>query len=454
MSTKTPNTTITKVKKKDQASTVSDAKNLGNAELHLDGKTYKLPICEGSEKERGVDITKLRAESSYITVDPGYGNTGSCTSDITYIDGEKGILRYRGIPIDELAQKSNFLETSHLLIYGKLPTRPELDDFSHLITVHSMIHEDMKRLFVGYPATAHPMSILSSMICSLSSYYPDCLEPGLKAADINIIRLISKIITIAAFSYKKSIGQPFIGPVNTLSYVENFLNMMFAVPAEKYPIDADVVKALEMILILHADHEQNCSTSTVRMVGSSQANIYSAVSAGICALWGPLHGGANQAVIEMLTELHDEKMDPREYLNQVKDKKSGIRLMGFGHRVYKNFDPRAKILKASCDVILEKLGVQDPLLDIAKKLEKVALEDSYFIERKLYPNVDFYSGIILRAIGIPVNMFTVIFAIGRLPGWIAQWREMLQAPDVKISRPRQIYTGPTQQSYTPIEKRK
>lgn len=433
---------------------MSQSKMIGDAELRLPGgKSVKLPVHEGSEKEIGIDITNLRAESGAITLDPGYANSGSCLSSITYIDGDKGILRYRGIPIEELAEKSSFLEVSYLLIYGKLPTRKELSDLSQQITHHSMIHEDMKRFFTGYPVTAHPMSILSSMICSLSSYYPDSLEPGLKYADINIVRILSKVSTIAAFSYKKSIGQPFIGPLNRLSYVENFLNMMFAVPAEPYELDADAVRALEMILVLHADHEQNCSTSTVRMVGSSQANLYASMSSGICALWGPLHGGANQAVIEMLSDLRTEGTDIKSFVSQVKDKKSGSRLMGFGHRVYKNFDPRAKILKSACDRILKKMGIEDPLLDLAKELEEVALKDPYFIERKLYPNVDFYSGIILRAIGIPVNMFTVMFAIGRMPGWIANWREMLMAPGLKIARPRQIYTGPTITEYVPIEKR-
>ncbi len=433
---------------------MSQTKLLGDAELRLPGgKTVKLPVHEGSEKEAGIDITNLRAETGAITLDPGYANSGSCLSSITYIDGDKGILRYRGIPIEELAEKSSFLEASYLLIYGKLPTQKELTVFSEQITHHSMIHEDMKRFFTGYPATAHPMSILSSMICSLCSYYPDSLEPGLKYADINIVRILSKVSTIAAFSHKKSMGQPFIGPVNKFSYVENFLNMMFAVPAEPYHIDPDAVRALEMILVLHADHEQNCSTSTVRMVGSSQANLYASVSSGICALWGPLHGGANQAVIEMLEMLQREGTDIKSFVTQVKDKKSGSRLMGFGHRVYKNFDPRAKILKNACDKILGKLGVQDPMLDLAKQLEEVALKDPYFIERKLYPNVDFYSGIILRALGIPVNMFTVMFAIGRMPGWIANWREMLMAPGLKIARPRQIYTGPVLSPYVPIAQR-
>lgn len=434
---------------------MSQSKLIGEAELRLPGdKTVKLPVHEGSEKEVGIDITNLRAASGAITLDPGYANSGSCLSSITYIDGDEGILRYRGIPIEELAEKSTFLEVSYLLIYGKLPTQKELDDFSSQITHHSMIHEDMKRFFTGYPVTAHPMSILSSMICSLSSYYPDSLEPGLKYADMNIVRILSKVSTIAAFSHKKSIGQPFIGPVNRLNYAENFLNMMFAVPAEPYQVDADAARALEMILVLHADHEQNCSTSTVRMVGSSQANLYASVSSGICALWGPLHGGANQAVIEMLDTLQREGTDIKSFVSQVKDKKSGSRLMGFGHRVYKNFDPRAKILKSACDKILGKMGIKDPMLDLAKELEEAALKDPYFIERKLYPNVDFYSGIILRAIGIPVNMFTVIFAIGRMPGWIANWKEMLMSPGLKIARPRQIYTGPTLNSYVPIQQRR
>lgn len=433
---------------------MSQSKLIGEAELRLPGnKIVKLPVHEGSEKEVGIDITNLRAESGAITLDPGYANSGSCLSSITYIDGDKGILRYRGIPIEELAEKSSFLESSYLLIYGKLPTQKELDAFSSQITHHSMIHEDMKRFFTGYPVTAHPMSILSSMICSLSSYYPDSLEPGLKYADMNIVRILSKVSTIAAFSHKKSMGQPFIGPLNKFSYVENFLNMMFAVPAEPYHLDPDAVRALEMILVLHADHEQNCSTSTVRMVGSSQANLYASVSAGICALWGPLHGGANQAVIEMLSTLQAEGTDIKSFVAQVKDKKSGSRLMGFGHRVYKNFDPRAKILKNACDKILGKMGIKDPMLDLAKELEETALKDPYFIERKLYPNVDFYSGIILRAIGIPVNMFTVMFAIGRMPGWIANWREMLMSSGLKIARPRQIYTGPVLTGYTPIQNR-
>jgi citrate synthase len=428
-------------------------KTLGDAELKLDGKVTKLPVYEGSEGERGIDIAKLRQDTSYVTFDPGYGNTGSCMSSITYIDGEKGILRYRGIPIEELAEHSSFLETSYLLIYGKLPTPSELETFSDHITRHSMIHEDMKRFFHGYPAAAHPMSIISSMICSLSSYYPDCLENKPETVELNIFRLLAKVNTVAAFSYKKSIGQPFIGPLNHLGYVENFLNMMFAVPAEPYEVDPVAAHALEMILVLHADHEQNCSTSTVRIVGSSQANLYASISAGICALWGPLHGGANQEVLEMLEGIEQQGRDVEGFIRRVKDKHESVKLMGFGHRVYKNFDPRAKILKRACDEVLAKLGVKTPLLEIAKRLEEVALKDPYFIERKLYPNVDFYSGIILRALGIPLDMFTVIFTIGRMPGWIAQWKEMRDTPGLRISRPRQIYTGPTKQPYIPIHKR-
>ncbi len=434
---------------------MSNYKKIGEAELKIDNKTVKLPLYEGTEKEKAADISNLRAETGVITMDTGYGNTGSCSSSITYIDGEKGILRHRGIPIEELAAQSSFLEVSYLLIYGHLPNKKELADFMTGVTRHSMIHEDMKRFFNNYPATAHPMSILSSMICSLSSYYPDCYTCDPASVDLNISRLIAKVNTIAAFSYKKSIGQPFIGPVNRLTYVENFLNMMFAVPAEKYELDPVFSKALELFLILHADHEQNCSTSTVRMVGSSLANLYASISAGICALWGPLHGGANQAVIEMLTQIEKEGGDVEGFVQKIKDnKKQGIKLMGFGHRVYKNFDPRAKILKQACDDVLKKIGKSTRLLDLARKLEEVALKDSYFIERKLYPNVDFYSGILLRAIGIPINMFTVMFAIGRMPGWIAQWKEMLESPDLKISRPRQIYTGPEKQAYVPIDKRK
>lgn len=424
------------------------------AELKVDGKTYKFPVIVGTEGEKAIDIRKLRDDSGYITLDSGYGNTGSCLSAITFIDGEKGILRYRGIPIQELAEKSSFVETAFLLIYGHLPTKTELDRFSQGLTRHSLIHEDMLHFYDGYPSTAHPMAILSSMVCSLSAYYPSDLNPADEAArDLLITRVLSKIRTIAAYSYKKSIGQPVVYPKNSLSYCANFLNMMFSVPSEPYEVDPDVVRALNTLLILHADHEQNCSTSTVRLVGSSDANLFASLAAGICALWGPKHGGANQAVVEMLEEIHNNGGDVKKAVAMAKDKDSGFRLMGFGHRVYKNYDPRAEVIKKECDKILAKKHVKDPLLDIAKKLEEEALKDPYFAERKLYPNVDFYSGVIYRALGIPTDMFTVMFALGRLPGWIAQWREMVMTGDNRIGRPRQIYTGPTETKYVPIEKR-
>ena len=425
------------------------------AELKLEGKTYELPVVIGTEGEKGIDIRQLRAKTNHITLDSGYGNTGSCQSAVTFIDGEKGILRYRGIPIEQLAEKSTFVETSYLLIYGQLPTREQLSKFSELLTRHSMVHEDLLHFFDGYPSTAHPMAILSSMVCSLSSYYPDWLDPYDEEHRNQIIpRVLSKIRTIAAYSYKKSIGQPVIYPKNALSYCANFLYMMFAVPAEPFEVDEDLVKTLNMLLILHADHEQNCSTSTVRMVGSSGANLFAAIAAGICALWGPLHGGANQAVIEMLDQINKSGHDVKKIVEMSKDKNSKVRLMGFGHRVYKSYDPRAKVIKVHCDRILAKRNVKDPLLDIAKRLEEVALNDPYFQERNLYPNVDFYSGVIYRAIGIPTNMFTVMFALGRLPGWIAQWREMVIGETGRIDRPRQIYTGNNAVDYVPIESRK
>lgn len=429
-----------------------DFRKISEARIELDGKVYSYPVYEGTEKERAIDISSLRNDTGHVTLDIGYGNTGSCTSAITFIDGEKGILRYRGIPIQELAEHSTFLEVSYLLIYGRLPGAAELNDFATNITRHTMIHEDMKRFFNGYPPNAHPMSVLSSMIVSLSSYYPDCMKNDPGSVQLNIYRLLSKIATIAAFSYKKSIGQPFVGPLNRFGYIENFLHMMFSVPAESYEVDRVISRALEKILILHADHEQNCSTSTVRLVGSSQANIYASISAGICALWGPLHGGANQAVLEMLEDILDQGGDVKAFIQKVKDKKSGGRLMGFGHRVYKNYDPRAVILKKSADEVLALLKAHSPLLDVAKTLEAETLKDPYFAERKLYPNVDFYSGIILRAIGIPLNMFTVMFAIGRLPGWIAQWKEQNEA-GIKIGRPRQVYTGPALSGYIPPDRR-
>jgi len=424
---------------------------MSTAKLIVEGKEYELPVVVGTENETGVDITQLRAKSGAITLDPGYGNTGSCQSAITYIDGDKGILRYRGYPIEQVAEHATFVEVCYLLIYGHLPSEAELAAFSDKLTRHSLIHEDMKKFFEGFPQSAHPMAILSSMIASLSAYYPDATKEG--DADLNIIRLLSKAKTIAAFSYKKSVGQPFIYPQNHLSYTENFMHMMWAVPAEPYAVSPVVDRALNLLLILHADHEQNCSTSTVRMVGSSDANLFASISAGVCALWGPLHGGANQQVIEMLQQIRDAGGDYRRFVEMAKDKNSGFKLMGFGHRVYKNFDPRARILKQAADEVLAELGVTDPLLDIAKELERVALEDPYFVERKLYPNVDFYSGIIYRAMGIPTDMFTVMFALGRLPGWIAHWKEMVEDKSMRISRPRQIYTGATERDWVPVKKR-
>jgi citrate synthase len=424
------------------------------AELSLGSTKFEAHITTGSEGEKALDISSLRAKTGLVTIDPAYMNTASTKSAITFLDGEKGILRYRGIPIEQLAEQSTFVETSYLLIYGHLPNESELKKFSTLLTRHSLIHEDMKRFFDGFPSTAHPMAVLSSMVVSLSSYYPDALDVDNKdQIDITIARLMAKLRTIAAFAYKKSIGQPFVYPQNSLSYCANFLNMMFSVPAEAYEPDPEVVKVLNLLLILHADHEQNCSTSTVRMVGSSKANLFASISAGICALWGPLHGGANQEVIEMLEMIKKDGGDVAKYVELAKKKDSNFRLMGFGHRVYKNFDPRAKIIKTAADTVLAKLGLTDPLLDIAKGLEEAALRDSYFVERKLYPNVDFYSGIIYRALGFPTNMFTVLFALGRLPGWIAHWKEMMDDPTTKISRPRQIYTGPTVQDYVPLELR-
>lgn len=424
---------------------------MDSAKLILDGKEYELPTIVGSEGEVGVDISRFRQQSGKITIDTGYGNTGSCESGITFINGEQGILRYRGYPIEQVAEQATFPEVCYLLINGELPNRSELDQFAEDLTRHSMLHEDMKKFFEGFPPTAHPMAILSAMVASLSTYYPNSNRE--ERIDLNITRLLAKIITIAAFSYKKSIGQPFIYPRNDLHYTKNFLHMMFAVPAEPYHVSDVVDRALNMLLILHADHEQNCSTSTVRMVGSSEANLYASVAAGICALWGPLHGGANQKVIEMLQMIHNDGGDYQKYVDMAKDKNNDFRLMGFGHRVYKNFDPRARILKKAADDVLDDLKIDNPLLDIAKNLEKIALEDEYFVKRRLYPNVDFYSGIIYSAIDIPVNMFTVMFALGRLPGWIAHWKEMREDPKGRINRPRQIYTGPTERSYSPIDER-
>jgi citrate synthase len=421
------------------------------AKLILNNQEYEFPVIEGSEGELAIDFTKLRAQTGAVAFDPGYGNTGSCLSAITFIDGEQGILRYRGYPIEQLAEKSNFVEVCYLLIYGELPTPQQLADFQHRLTYHTLIHEDMKKFFEGYPPTAHPMAIMSSVAMSLSTYYPDSDDPEI--IDLNIVRLLAKFKTIAAFTYKRSIGQPFIYPRNDLAYAADFLHMLFAVPAEPYKVSDVLTRVLDLLLILHADHEQNCSTSTVRMVGSSKANLFASISAGISALWGPLHGGANQEVIEMLQMIHADGGDYRKYMDKAKDKNSGFRLMGFGHRVYKNFDPRALILKQAANDVLNELGIHDPLLDIAVNLEQIALNDSYFVERKLYPNVDFYSGIIYRAMGLPTNMFTVLFALGRLPGWIAQWKEMHDDSSTRINRPRQIYTGATARDYPALEKR-
>ncbi len=422
--------------------------------ITLGDTKLEAPVIVGTEDERAIDIGQLRAKTGYVTIDPAFMNTASVKSAITFIDGDKGILRYRGIPIEQLAEKSSFVETAYLLIYGHLPNEHQLQEWSEKLTRHSLLHEDMKHFFEGFSATAHPMAILSAMVSALSSYYPDSLDPdNVDQRDITIARLVSKVRTIAAFAYKKSIGQPFVYPKNSLSYCENFLNMMFSVPAEEYDVDPEFTSIMNLLLILHADHEQNCSTSTVRMVGSSKANLFASISAGICALWGPLHGGANQEVLEMLTAIHANGGDVKKYVAMAKDKNSGFKLMGFGHRVYKNFDPRAKIIKAAADKVLAKLGKKDALLDIAKALEEAALKDSYFVERKLYPNVDFYSGIIYRAMGFPTNTFTVLFALGRLPGWIAHWKEMIEDTSTKIARPRQIYTGPTAIEYVPLEKR-
>lgn len=424
------------------------------AKIELEGKVYELPVITGSENEKAIDISKLRALSGYITLDQGFKNTGSTQSDITFLDGENGILRYRGYTIEELAEKATFIEVAYLLIYGELPTQTQLENFQNTITKHTLVHEDMKQFFEAYPAQAHPMGILASMVCSLSTFYPESLNPNRseEAFDLTIHRLLAKLPTLAAWSYKNSMRHPFMYPKNNLDYCSNFLHMMFAMPTDEYQVDPVVSSALNKLLILHADHEQNCSTSTVRIVGSSQANLYAAISAGISALWGPLHGGANQAVIEMLEQIHNDGGDVDKWVLKAKDKDDSFRLMGFGHRVYKNFDPRATIIKKACDDVLEALGVNDPLLAIAKKLEKVALEDEYFKARNLYPNVDFYSGIIYKAIGIPTDMFTVMFAIGRLPGWIAQWREMRLGGE-PIGRPRQVYTGATERAYVSIENR-
>jgi citrate synthase len=424
------------------------------AQLRLGDQTIELPIVEGSEGERAIDIRKLRAETGYITLDPGYANTGSCRSAITFIDGEKGILRYRGYDIADLATKSCFLEVSYLLIYGSLPTASQLEYFRESIRKHTMLHEDFKQLYGSLPKDAHPMAACSAIVGALATFYPDSLDPrDDREVEISVHRLMAKLPTIAAYAYKHSFGQPFMYPRNVLEYVGNFLHLMFSNPCEDYEPDPVVEKAIDLLLILHADHEQNCSTSAVRLVGSSMPNLFAVISAGINALWGPLHGGANQEVIEMLAAIRDEGMTARQFVERAKSQDDTSRLMGFGHRVYKNHDPRATIIRKACDDVLAKMGIHSKLLEIAKDLEEIALKDDYFVDRKLYPNVDFYSGVIYNAIGTPANMFTALFSLGRLPGWIAQWVEMHGDGDFKISRPRQIYTGETLRAYVPVDQR-
>jgi citrate synthase len=420
--------------------------------LTYNGNSFDLPVITGSEGEKAIDITQLRAKTGFITLDPGYANTGACQSRITFMDGEKGILRYRGIPVEELAEKSSFKETAYLLINGRLPTGREMQKFSVMLNDHSLVHEDMKTFFQNFPRASHPMGILSAMVNALGSFYPE-LETIEEEINITVTRLLAKVRTMAAMSYRISRGHTVVYPRPDLTYSENFLNMMFSTPVKPYRIIEEALEALEIFWILHADHEQNCSTSALRVVGSGRVNLYAAVSAGIAALWGPLHGGANQAVVEMLTRIHDEGGGYRKAIERAKDKNDPFRLMGFGHRVYKTYDPRAKILQKYCDQLLNALKIQDPLLDIAKGLEEMALKDPYFVDHNLYPNVDFYSGIVLRAIGIPTKMFTVMFAIGRLPGWIAQWKESRDDPQWRICRPRQIYTGPQLTHYIPMHER-
>jgi citrate synthase len=421
--------------------------------VEVNGKRVELPVVRGTEGEVCADISQLRNRTGAITLDYGYANTGGCESAITFLDGERGILRYRGYNIEDLAEHASFMEVAYLLYHGELPSPSQLADFVANVTRHTMLHEDMRQFLAAFPRDAHPMAILSSAVCALSTFYQQVDETDDEGLALSMYRLVGKLPTIAAWAYKKSIGQPLIYPDNSLRYCENYLRMMFSTPTEPYQVHPEVAKALDVLLILHADHEQNCSTSTVRMVGSSRANLFASVSAGIAALWGPLHGGANQAVVEMLEYIRDSKMSVQTFVDKVKDRSSEERLMGFGHRVYKNFDPRGKIIKAYADKVLSRLGVQDPLLDLAKELEAAALKEPYFIERKLYPNVDFYSGIIYRALEIPVNMFTVIFAFGRLPGWIAHWREMNRSPQTRIGRPRQIYIGPPERKFVPLAQR-
>ncbi|ETT28110.1 MULTISPECIES: citrate synthase [Rhodococcus] len=430
------------------------AENDTRPTLSYPGGEHTMSIAKATEGNDGIELGKLLAETGYTTLDPGFVNTASTTSAITFIDGEKGILRYRGYPIEQLAEKSTFIEVSYLLIYGELPTAEQLEVFTDKIRRHTLLHEDLKRFFDGFPRNAHPMPVVSSAVNALSAYYQDALDPDdPEQVELSTIRLMAKLPTIAAYAYKKSVGQPFLYPDNSLNLVENFLRMTFGFPAEPYQVDPEIAQALDMLLILHADHEQNCSTSTVRLVGSSDANLFTSISGGINALWGPLHGGANQAVLEMLNEIKTSGGDVKEFVRKVKNKEDGVKLMGFGHRVYRNYDPRAAIVKKTADSLLAKLGGDDDLLQIAQALEDAALTDDYFIERKLYPNVDFYTGLIYRAMGFPTRMFTVLFALGRLPGWIAHWREMHSDPTLKIGRPRQIYTGYTERDYNSIDAR-
>jgi citrate synthase len=425
------------------------------ARIIVGGKGYDFPVVIGSEGEKAIDITTLRGDTAYITLDNGFGNTGSCASAITFLDGEKGVLRYRGIPIEQIAEHATFLETAYLLIFGDLPIQPQLQSFRGSFADQYAIHKDMIDSFDGYPRTGHPMGLLSAMVCSLSGYYPELLKPGLTSEEIRqtAVQLLAKVNTISAYTYKKSIGQRFIAPRKDLDYIPNFLHMMFSTAQKEYKAEPEVINALRVLLILHADHEQNCSTSTVRLVGSSWANLFASISAGVCALWGPLHGGANQEVVEMLEEIHAAGGDIQKFIDKAKDPNDSYRLMGFGHRVYKNFDPRATLIRKQAEDILNKLGIHDPLLDIAVKLAETVREDGYFAERKLYPNVDFYSGLIYKAIGIPTDMFPVMFAIGRMPGWIAHWKEMRENPKSRIGRPRQIYTGLTKHDFIPMEER-
>jgi len=435
-------------------STTADTEVTGPATLQYPGGELELPLRAATEGSSGYDTSKLLATTGQVALDIGFVNTAACTSAITYIDGDAGILRYRGYPIDQLAGKASFVEVSYLLIHGELPTAAQLQEFDNKIRRHTLLHEDLKQFFKGFPLDAHPMPVLSSAVSALSTFYQDSLDPFDQAqVEMSTYRLLAKLPTIAAYAYKKSVGQPFLYPDNSLGLVENFLRMTFGFPAEPYEADPELVKALDMLFVLHADHEQNCSTSTVRLVGSSHANLFASVSAGINALFGPLHGGANQSVLEMLEGIQRDGGDIAKFVKRVKDKEPGVKLMGFGHRVYKNYDPRAAIVKATADSVLDKLGGNSELLDLARQLEEVALTDDYFVQRKLYPNVDFYTGLIYRAMGFPTRMFTVLFALGRLPGWIAQWREMIEDPTTKIGRPRQVYTGPTARDFVPLDQR-